>query len=81
MNDALATAQASTSVGNEKLHHRAYMHIEVAVNELFVGDTKSLHCIGWDVAATSLPVFNNVLIEVRELQSSADIIGEKHEFL
>ena len=77
--DALAAGEARARVGDEKLHHGADVGVEVAGDELFVGDVEALHGVGGDVAAAAGAVFDDVLIEVGELEAGADFVGELHE--
>jgi hypothetical protein len=77
--DALAAGEAGAGVGDEELHHGADVGVEVAGDELLVGDVEALHGVGGDVAAAAGAVFDDVLIEVGELQAGADFVGELHE--
>ena len=58
----------------------AEVGVEVTGDELLVGDVEALHGVGGDVAAAAGAVFDDVLIEVGELEAGADFVGELHEF-
>jgi hypothetical protein len=78
--DALAAGEAGAGVGDEELHHGADVGVEASGDELVVCDVEALHGVGGDVAAAAGAVFDDVLIEVGELEAGADVVGELHEF-
>ena len=77
--DALAAGEAGAGVGYEELHHGMDVGVELAGDELFIGDMEALHGVGGDVAAATGSVFDYVLIEVGELKAGADFVRESHE--
>ena len=78
--DALAAGEAGAGVGDEELHHGANVGVEVAGDELLVCDVEALHGVGGNVPAAAGAVFDDVLVEVSELEAGADFIREVEEF-
>ena len=69
-----AAREPSAGVVDKKAHHGAKVFVAAPRQQLLVGDVKALHGIGRDVAAATLSIFDDVLVEVRQLERGADVV-------